>query len=252
MVRVEGDHAEVRLPGQSGISTLRFDSLRGVLLSAPPDRWPELADRHLRIALDAGTRGAERPPVTDLLPRVGPVSTERSGATPWEESIVDGHLSLRLVVDLENAVRFVRPLDLAHWGIALSDAKAAAVDNLRARTPEQALEPFDEGVYRVGLADSYDATRVLLAEQWFPHHAGVLAILPARDVLFLVPVAGEEDVQRAGALWSQVATSADRLPYPISRQLFWFGASSGARAIHVTLDGELYFPGDLAALIDEQ
>jgi hypothetical protein len=129
-------------------------------------------------------------------------------------------------VDLENAVRFVRPLDLAHWGIALQDAKAAAVDNLRARTPEQALEPFDEGVYRVGLADSY--------------------------VLFLVPVAGEEDVQRAGALWSQVATSADRLPYPISRQLFWFGGSGGARAIHVTLDGELYFPGDLAALIDEQ
>jgi hypothetical protein len=256
---VQDDRAEVRLPGQKGISTLRFDSLQRILLGSPPARWADIADRHVRTALEAARRGSEAPMLSELLPRVGPVNRDRSAAAPWEEWLVDGQLSLRLVIDMPNAVRFVRPLDLAHWQISLFDAKQAAVDNLLARTPVGTLDPLGRGAFRVATGDSYDATRVLLAETWFPDHPGVFAILPARDLLYLIPANGKEDVRSAAQVWAEVTEEADRLPYPISRGLFWFAPRQPGRAIAIerplTGDGAdvfLTLPEDVAVLLDEQ
>lgn len=191
-------------------------------------RWAEGVEEGL-----AGAGQADSTEVLRLFPRLLGTNLSASGlAAPWVEPVADGTLYLGLAVDGLDTVRLVRPLDLPRWGVSVAAARARALQNLAASSVEiqakaRAVSAWDVP-FVVETGDGYDASRLLLAHTWFPEARGVLALIPSRELLMVMPVdslealrARLEPMSRA---WAWVQGAIDGLPWPLSRLLYWRSA----------------------------
>ena len=230
---LDAAHAAVRLPGQEAASELYFGNLRRILATTEEARHGDVVARFVRSWRAMSEPG--EPDATEdrrLFPRVAAPGTLDGMAGPWAEPLADGALQLMLVVDLPDALRYVRPLDLPRWQLGLADARARALRNLSAtsaplaasvRASASASAPIRPIVIEEG--DGYDASRVLIAHQWLDGARGVFALVPSRDLLILIPVWGagtlDRSVHVALEAWSAAQRTIHRLPYPVSPNLFW-------------------------------
>ncbi len=215
-VDVEG--VEVGLPGDPDArrATLSFGSLRRVLAMAPHD------EHEARIAAWGAAAAAvlrgERPPgpvQERLVPRLLGAPDPRL----WTTALADG-LHLAVAEDLPGRQRLLTPFDLPRLGLAVADLRDRAVRNLAGMTPPpEALDaPRGAMTWRVG--DGLDAARMLLLCQPPLRTLGALAVVPARDLCWWIPVVGDRTVRDGVHLWL-AARRLGPVPYPLSPKLWW-------------------------------
>ncbi len=222
----------VRIRRRDGTeASIGLSNLRRIIESVPEGEAGEQLAYHLRALEEAPSEAGEAGPQGPLVPRLMVAGGPKQ---PWRRALVPGALELGLAVDLPKSVRFVTPLDLVRWKIAVAEGEARAMAELRARSEGAEVEPTGVGaVMHVHLGDGLDASRLLLADELLPSPAGVLASVPGRDGLFLVSL--DADLAPDGLLeratWELFSLGrhlVDRVPYPLTSRLFWVRAGSVA------------------------
>lgn len=236
ILSLDAEGAEVRLPGAEAVSALRFANLRRLLAALDEAEHPaavaSFTRRWTEAARRAGAPAAEQDPAANLMPRVVAPGEAPGGVGPWAEPLAGGALQLMLVFDRPESVRFVTPFDLPRWRLGLREARAAALQNLEARSQtvrdglEAALAEARAPVtLRVETGDGYDAARLLLIQRWMGATRGALVVAPCRDLLVVVPVFGRDSLRSSLELatraWLEAQTQVRRRPYPLSPRLFW-------------------------------
>lgn len=199
---------------------------------AAPERRAAVVERYLRLWLEHASGAEESPEREDerLFPRLLSPGFEAPGlGGPWVEPLGEGALQLALVVDAPESLRLVRALDLPRWGLSVREAKRRAFDNLwrssAAIAAALAERPDPGAPFELSTGDGHDAARLLILAALAPGHRGLLALVPARDLLLAVPLVGPRDWARARAealarrRWA--ARAVRGLPYPLSPELFW-------------------------------
>lgn len=130
-----------------------------------------------------------------------------------------GDLLLVYVEDTADAMNYLREDALAQLGLDFEQLHAKALHNLQGMLPQLELAGGG-GRYAARLDRNYDASMVLLLEQWLPRIelAGepVLAI-PARDELL---VCGSDDGEAIASLREMASEIVSRSAYSLSTQLF--------------------------------
>jgi uncharacterized protein YtpQ (UPF0354 family) len=127
-------------------------------------------------------------------------------------------LSLALVLDSETATSTVSRKSLSDWGVDADDAFARALSNLRDRTSDAGMERHG-GMWISTWNDVYDASRALLTDMIhrLPVHGEPVAVIPARNNLFVTGSLDDEGIARMAALAADVLETDTR---PLSGQLF--------------------------------
>lgn len=252
IVDIDASEVRVRQPGAEALCTLGLANLRRLLAAAAPDDHPAVVAEFVGTAVRALAEPRARGP---LLPRLLPGGPDPRVEAPWTAELAGGRLRLALVEDREDRVRFVQPFDLVRWKLSIGEARERALRNLRGRSAAASLDAWDgiAGAWRLEVGDGYDAARLLVAEQFFPEASGVMAVVPSRDLLGLVPVEGKHGVEAAGLLWREIQAMVRHLPYPLSRDLFWKSRGGPVEWVRV-LAGEdgrvaLVLPRDLARIV---
>lgn len=242
ILHIDAEGATVRLPGSEDLRDLRFANLRRALASASEAEVEALVAHYV-----AGWTGRlpTGPDGERLLPRLLPPGTPSTGlSAPWVEPLADGHLLLALARDTPTAVRWVTPLELPRLGMPLAAARRLALENLD-ELSTLARQAVVAGGDRVVLdsGDGYDAARLLLLPGWLPAVRGVFAVVPSRDLLLAIPVGGRADLpdalRAAAQLQVRAEALAQRLPYPLSPQLFWRSEGLLARVPTSRQDGSV-------------
>ena len=121
------------------------------------------------------------------------------------------HLTVCLVYDLPNSMRFVTQDDLATWGVTLYEAGEAAKHNLEEKPFSMSV--IAEKLYVLINGDAYDASRMLLLDAIgsLDLTGDPVAIPMTRDVLLL---AGSDDSEGLG-LMLDLADEYKENPRPI-------------------------------------
>jgi hypothetical protein len=94
------------------------------------------------------------------------------------------------VLDSPGSVRYLTDADLADLGLDLEGVHKLALDNLRSRfSPDVVANVLrDNNMVAIKALDSYDAARLLLVPEQLRDGDEVIALIPDRDTLTLVPV----------------------------------------------------------------
>ena len=211
---------------------LFYESLwRDYVGAAPGDR-DDLVKWHIRhraltmqtLAPDSFASARKR-----LLPRI--VSwewgrgTQADGRVPlWP--LVEGHLQIGLVIDTQNAVRYITTDEITAWKKPFPELYAVAEENLVARSDVRLVERFSGNVqlryYQSN--DGHDAARALVLRhlmQPFPS-AGMVFVVPARDFIAFAPVRGGESLELVHHLIERAQPVYANEPGPLSVNAFWF------------------------------
>ncbi|RME28929.1 MAG: hypothetical protein D6798_01275 [Deltaproteobacteria bacterium] len=251
---VDAAHLEVSLPGDSEDrrATLSLGSLRRVLALADPAQHEQRVEAWAATAA-AVLRGEAFPgPVEErLVPRLLGAPDPRLWTTP----VADG-LHLAIAEDLPGRQRLLTPFDLPRMGLSVHRLPGLALDNLARLTPPPVLLSSPRGARAWQVGDGLDAARLLLlgrpaAMDGMPRpDTGALAVVPARDLCWWVPVDGESTVQAGVDLWG-AAQGLGSLPYPLSPRLWWV-RSGGVEAVELRREHgtvRLVLPPGLAAAL---
>lgn len=196
-----------------------------------PGRGVEIVEHYLEqlfagdlLHVNAMTLDAAR---ARIMPRIQP------------ESIFE-HLSRRLVahvpyvngsvivfvLDLPQMTVSITTEQIVQWGVELDDLEAIARGNLSQYAPEldiQLVESREGGVAAIlAEQDGYDAARLLLGDlhqRLAPALGGdFLVAIPARDMFVALSQKPADFVDR---IRQRVAHDYQRLPYPITDQLYY-------------------------------
>jgi hypothetical protein len=126
-------------------------------------------------------------------------------------------LSLALVLDWESSTSTVSRKSLSDWGVDADDAFVRALGNLRDRTSDAGMERHG-GMWISTWNDVYDASRALLTDMIhrLPVHGEPVAVIPARNNLFVTGSLDDEGIARMAALAADVLETDTR---PLSGQL---------------------------------
>jgi hypothetical protein len=124
----------------------------------------------------------------------------------WLASLPAGHsvpnrpvegLDLRTayVLDSPGSVRYLTDADLADLGLDLEGVHKLALDNLRSRSSPDVVANVlrDNNMVSVKALDSYDAARLMLVPEQLREGDELIALVPDRDTLTLVPVPPDRD-----------------------------------------------------------
>lgn len=146
-----------------------------------------------------------------ILPRlVPPAFVEGRGAGLVRRPVNGIGLHTVYCIDEEEAVRFIPEGMLVPSGMDVESLHALALSNLAART-QDALRPLVRGALdenQVGVLktfDTYDAARLLLVPAQLREGESVIAHVPDRDTLSLMPVVAEEKRDRFVEMVRQTA-----------------------------------------------
>ncbi len=115
------------------------------------------------------------------------------------------HLSVELVFDRETVMTTAGPAALASVGLTRTAAWEVALDNLRGRTSDDALNATGPGVFTLRVGDCLDSSRLLLTDRIRALQVeGAHVALPAsRDTLVIT---GDEDPSGLETLLSEAVT----------------------------------------------
>lgn len=124
---------------------------------------------------------------------------------------VGTHLLASIVYDLPRSVRSISPEELVGWGTSYYEALEIAKQNLIEAGFSYAK--IGEGLYVSAVGDSYDASRILLADfiRQLEVQGDVIAMAPSRDMLIVTGSDDDEGLEGMLAL----ATQAVENPRPL-------------------------------------
>lgn len=131
---------------------------------------------------------------------------------PWH-----GLLLRALVVDAANTMTPVTEAMLAGWGLAFDAAFARAVENLAPRTLPGGWVEESPGLHRLAAEDGYAAARMFVPQALGLPSDDVLAMAPARDLLFWCK---KDDVAALNALFEACAEAFESDRMALSPVLF--------------------------------
>ena len=154
----------------------------------------------------------------------------------WSTEFGDGRLELCLIADRPGTVRYLSPMDVVGLGVGLARAQSLAFDNLRNRSPHGRWVDIGEGFsgHRSQVRDGHDASRVLVAEQWFTDPLGLLVLAPTRDLGFVLPCSTPRAIEEAIALHEVALDLVATEAYAISADVFWL---VGGALRHLPIQG---------------
>lgn len=222
LVVVDLSAARVVVSLRDRLAEVGLGSLRRVLALAP-------ADQHdLRVAAWASAVTASLagvPPAGDVRQRLVPRLLGQADRRLFTTALAPG-LHLALAEDLPLRQRLLTPFDLPRLGLGMTEARQAAMANLVALTPQPEEVP---GAWQWTVGDGLDAARLLLSGSWQPDTLGALAVAPARDLCWWVPVHTAADIEAGVALALRAQQLGD-LPYPLSTTLWWVPSGAGELA----------------------
>ncbi|MBL4591791.1 MAG: DUF1444 family protein [Phycisphaerales bacterium] len=161
-----------------------------------------------------------------IMPRVQPVSIfehlseELVAHVPFVNDTV-----IVFVMDMPHMTVSITTEQVVRWGVAIEDIVQLARENLDLYAPElemQVIESAEGGkAVIVSEQDGYDAARLLLEDLHtkLAAHLGqdFYVATPARDMFIALSCEPQEFVDR---LRSRVDEDFERLPYPITKDLF--------------------------------
>jgi hypothetical protein len=192
-----------------------------------------------------------------LFPRLrAPLEDEQLAAELWSMPFQDTGLICVLVVDNPQAVSYVTRDMVEESGRPGEDWFRLAVDNLRVVTSaEQIVEVDDRGLLAVGTADTLDAARGLLLEEFVPDPdpRGYIASVPNRDRLYFYPVGNNPGDNRFARLLIETLKDHQEGAYAICDTVFWVHDGTWHR-VEWEWDSEtllIGFPPPLKALLAE-
>lgn len=188
--------------------------------SQPRDAWAgRLADLFRSLPEHDGG-GASIGALDDLVDRVLPRLFTNPSGLEWHRWVVEGQIALGLVVDFPNTVAFLSPEKLATSDRDAEGWLAVALENLKKRTPPDALRERDapDAPWTVSVGDSYDAVRVLLLSELFPCDEGHVVAIPDRDTLLALPGSAPESA--IAALAETARTKHAAAEHPLSPGVF--------------------------------
>jgi uncharacterized protein YtpQ (UPF0354 family) len=204
VVKVEGDALSIRnASGQDGVMYLT--TLYSMISSEgvrSPEEERRVFDRFL-TAVTEHDREASQPLSLDacadrLMPRLVPkgffdnIPPESEVPRMPVESL---GLGIAYVLDGEHSVRYLTGRDLNDLGLTLEGLHQHAMANLeRGFTPDMVRPVVEEkNMVMVKAGDSFDATRLLLVPRHLQPGEEIVAIVPDRDTLGLLPLPGNND-----------------------------------------------------------
>jgi len=148
--------------------------------------------------------------------------------TPLSRPLIGGHLALGLALHSEGAAVPIDPVMLEAMGHTPAQAFAEAERWLAAHTSSDDLAPVDTvpGMWFLSCHDGDAAVRLHQVPHLLQPLGGLLAAVPSRNQLLLVPVDTLESVEALRILASAVGTAYDAATDPVSDQLYWHDGDS--------------------------
>jgi hypothetical protein len=192
------------------------------------DTWPAYIAEFLS-KVRAGEESVEEVDLTAvgdrLMVRLGqPFAPLPNSVSVWAQPLEGTDLEMNLVIDHEETMSYVTAEMIEKSGRSGEEWLHDALVNLRARTPEDCLEPIHEesGLSVCTVGDAYDASRALLMEELLGDQAaqGCFVALPGRDELLVLPV-NKDALAHVHLLRVLADKNFKSAPYPISDQVFW-------------------------------
>jgi hypothetical protein len=177
------------------------------------------AEQNISVPADLGTVAEQ------LMVRLGRTFASLTPEVQiWSQPLPGTDLQISRVIDQPETMSYVTEQMVADSGRPGSDWLEQALDNLEARTPEDCFERVHEesGMLLCSIGDAYDSSRALLLDVLLPEDraAGVLAAIPSRDELLVLPVDGKA-LPHLHLLKVLAEKSYQNAPYPISDDVFW-------------------------------
>ncbi len=230
-LRYEPAHFTIQVPeleGQSGL-TIYLGNFYDEYRASPPERRAHVLDRLVRFSAShqsgptsyAAARSALLPVVRPLsyfeLLKLGELGSPADGGVASDEPPVTWRplgevLSVALVLDTPDAMRYVGPKDFAQWGTTFEQASADALENLRRKSSEE-LVALAPGTCRANWGDSYASSRLLLDEvlRRCPVRGEPVVLVPNRDELIVTGSKDDEGLLKA----AERALAAYEAPRPV-------------------------------------
>ena len=173
-----------------------------------------------------------------IMPRIQPdtifehLSRELVAHVPFVNGTV-----IVFVMDMPSMTVSITTEQVVRWGVTLDDLEAVARENIDAYAPEidmQFVESKEGGQAAIiSEQDGYDAARLLMSDLYGTLEAKLgpdfLVAVPARD-MFVAMSAGPTPFLRS--LHRRIVQDYNRLPYPISDQMFLVTRDGVAGTVH--------------------
>ncbi|MDB4778327.1 DUF1444 family protein [bacterium] len=165
----------------------------------------------------------------DLRPRLWSRSTfemmklksrlEGNEVDSWPLEPIGDHLYLSLVFDLPESVRSLNDGDLNNWNISFWEAREVALKNLAEE--DFVLASLGDVLYASNTGDSYDATRLILANliEQLQIEGDPVAMVPNRDTLLIT---GSESEVGLTMMIEMAAKELQENPRPMLATLLSF------------------------------
>ncbi len=158
----------------------------------------EMLVRAAPTPTDPVTRATHEPYLKPQLVPVAALGEQSAGeALPYHE-LPDLGLAIIYVLDLPLRRRPITEADRDSLGMELRDLHLAALDNLRGSLPrEMVAGVLEEGSGAASQAgDTFDAARLLLVPELLQPGEELLALIPHRDMLLLLPASLREEPEK--------------------------------------------------------
>ncbi|MBT7351923.1 MAG: DUF1444 family protein [Phycisphaerales bacterium] len=200
------------------------------MVNCDPDNGFEIVNEFLHRITEGDAVAAAPLPLSlaraRIMPRIQPDSLfehldrEQVAHTPW----VNG-TSIVYVIDLPRMTVSITLEQIIRWGLSIDEVEVLARENLSKYTQsvEVRLVESEEGgrVAILSVQDGYDAARLLMESlhgRLAPKlHGDFYVAAPARDIFLAISQGPDGFLQR---VQSRVDRDYQRLPYPITKDLF--------------------------------
>lgn len=200
------------------------------MVQCDPDRGTEIVENYLERLMESDSVSSAPLPLSIAKPRIMPriqpetifehLDREQVAHVPFVNNTV-----IVFVIDMPHSTVSITVEQVVRWGLQPDDLEEIARENLARYTPQLSVQLVDsnEGgrAAIVAAQDGYDAARLLLQslhERLAPElHGDFYVATPARDMFLALTCDPDEFVDR---LQKRVELDYQRLPYPITNQLF--------------------------------
>lgn len=208
-------------PGQQA-QTIFLGNLYNEYRSAPPEQR-EVVLRHItamgrapsspisytsaRSSLMPVVRPRSYFALLEIMDPKSPMGTPR----PAEWRALGEVLSVAVVLDTADAMKYLGQDQFKEWGITFDEALGVAMENLRSQSSEP-LIPVSPGVCAAGWRDSYGASRLLLDEvlRRCKVRGDPVVFAPERDLLLITGAEDEDGLVRAAEISAKAFQEAPR------------------------------------------
>jgi hypothetical protein len=194
-----------------------------------PANWQAAVEEYLRTvaAVASGPTNDDLNAQADrVLVRLGQPYPDHPAIGVWSRPLPNTGLAVMLVVQDGPGLHFVRTDMVEASGRSGDEWYARGLENLRRATPSGALGVLEaqSGLLGCCVGDAHDGSRALFLESLLPEPAphGVLASVPRRDALLVLPLSRKALAQRSLALLKVFTQNQHaEASHPISADIFW-------------------------------